>query len=174
MSAEIIQQRVTGRLSGEFVVFLLGMRVNRWWKVHQWIRVTASMTAMIRELQEKPELGLLGAEAWFGRTTLMAQYWRSMEALLDYAKNRDSAHLPAWRAFNKRIGTNGDVGIWHETYRVRPGDYESVYANMPPFGLGKVGELFPAHARAGERIAATIGDSSPRENSAVRDSAHLG
>ena len=69
----------------------------------------------------------------------MLQYWRSMEQLLDYAKNRDAEHLPAWRAFNKRVGTNGDVGIWHETYRVRAGDYENVYVNMPTFGLGTVG-----------------------------------
>lgn len=29
------------------------------------------------------------------------------------------------------------MGIWHETYRVRPGDYECVYNNMPLFGLAK-------------------------------------
>ncbi|HEY2366674.1 MAG TPA: DUF4188 domain-containing protein, partial [Polyangiaceae bacterium] len=67
------------------------------------------------------------------------QYWRSMDQLLDYAKSRDAAHLPAWRAFNKRVGTSGDVGIWHETYRVRAGDYENIYVNMPSFGLGRVG-----------------------------------
>ena len=153
--AATIQKRMTGRLEGDFVVFLIGMRVNRWWKVHRWISVAAAMPRMIRELMQRPELGLLGAEAWFGRTTLMLQYWRSMDALLEYAKNRDSAQLPAWRAFNKRVGTNGDVGIWHETYRVRAGDYESVYVNMAPFGLGKAGELVPAHTRAVERLAAT-------------------
>ena len=52
--------------------------------------------------------------------------------------------------FNKRVGTNGDVGIWHETYRSRSGDYENVYVNMPRFGLGKVGTMVEAasHARA--------------------------
>lgn len=60
------------------------------------------------------------------------------------AKDRDSAHLPAWRAFNKAIGTNGDVGIWHETYVVSPGSFENIYVNMPPFGLGKVGALVSA------------------------------
>jgi hypothetical protein len=40
---------------------------------------------------------------------------------------------------------------------VRPGDYENVYVNMSPFGLGKVGALVPAHGpRAGAeaRLAA--------------------
>jgi hypothetical protein len=145
--AQTIQKRVTGRMEGEFVVFLIGMRVNRWWKVHQWLRVALAMPRMIRELVQHPELGFLGAEQWFGRTTIMLQYWRSMDHLMAYAKNRGAAHLPAWRAFNKAVGTHGDVGIWHETYRVRPGDYESVYVNMMPFGVGKVGELVEASGR---------------------------
>jgi len=143
--AAVIQQRVTGQMQGEFVVFLIGMRINRWWKIHKWLRVAMAMPRMIRELTSHPELGFLGAEPWFGRTTIMVSYWRSMDHLMTYAKSRNHEHLPAWKAFNKLVGTNGDVGIWHETYRVRPGDYESVYANMMPFGLGKVGQLVAAH-----------------------------
>jgi hypothetical protein len=81
---------------------------------------------------------------WFGRTTIMLQYWRSTEQLLAYAKNRNASHLPAWKAFNLAIGTSGDVGVWHETYAVSPGRFENVYVNMPPFGLGKAGTLLPA------------------------------
>ena len=152
-----INARRTGRLEGEFVVFLIGMRVNRWWKIRQWLRVARAMPRMLRELGEHPELGFLGAESWFGRTTVMVSYWRSMDHLLAYAKSKSHAHLPAWRSFNKLVGTNGDVGIWHETYRSRPGDYESVYANMPLFGLGKVGaslEAAGAHEHAQGRLAA--------------------
>ena len=159
--AKVMQARMMGRLDGEFVVFLIGMRFNRWWKVHQWLRVGLAMPRMLRELLPRPELGFLGGEAWFGRTTIMVQYWRSMDALLAYAKNTDAAHLPAWRAFNKRVGTRGDVGIWHETYRVRPGDYESVYVNMVPFGLGKAGVLAPAHNHATERLTSpAVGDAA--------------
>jgi len=39
------------------------------------------------------------------------------------------------------------VGIWHETYQVRAGEYEGVYSGMPPFGLGLAGELSPASER---------------------------
>ena len=40
--------------------------------------------------------------------------------------------------FNKRVGSSrGDVSIWHETYKVRAGEYECVYSGMPPFGLAK-------------------------------------
>src|SRR5262245_1734634 len=152
--AAIIPQRVHGTVDGEVIVFLIGMRVNRWWKVHKWMPVAAAMPRMLKELESHPELGFLGAEQWFGRTTIMVQYWRSMEALMGYARARTSEHLPAWRRFNKLVGTSGDVGIWHETYRVRPGDYENVYVNMMPFGLGKAGRLAPAHGRATERLAA--------------------
>jgi Domain of unknown function (DUF4188) len=140
----IRRERLTANLEGDFVVFLIGMRVNKPLKAHKWMRVFAAMPKMIKELQQHPELGLLHAEVWFSRNTVMVQYWRSMEQLLAYALDKDSAHLPAWRDFNTAIGTDGTVGIWHETYAVSPGKYESVYVNMPPFGLGKAGALTAA------------------------------
>jgi len=142
--SQILAKRVTGQMQGDFVVFLIGMRINRWWLVLKWLRIALAMPRMLRELTANRELGFLGGESWFGRTTIMVSYWRSMEHLMAYAKKRDAEHLPAWRTFNRLVGTNGDVGIWHETYRVRPGDYESVYVNMAPFGLGKAGELVDA------------------------------
>ncbi len=141
------KDRLAARLDGEFVVFLIGMRINRWWKFWQWLRVAFAMPRMLKELEEHRDMGLLGYEQWFGRTVIVVQYWRSMDALMTYAKNRDAKHLPAWRAFNKLVGTSGDVGIWHETYRVKPGDYENIYVNMPSFGLGKAGELVDARGK---------------------------
>lgn len=144
-------ERLTANLEGEFVVFLIGMRINSVMKVHKWLPVANAMPRMIKELYRQPELGFLHAEMWFSRTIVLIQYWRSMEQLLAYAKNKDAAHLPAWQAFNKSVGTDGSVGIWHETYTASPGSYENVYVNMPPFGLGKVGTLLPA---SGERKSA--------------------
>ena len=46
--------------------------------------------------------------------------------------------------------TRGDIGIWHETYLVRAGEYENVYSGMPPHGLGRVGELVPADGTLSE------------------------
>jgi hypothetical protein len=77
----------------------------------------------------------------------MVQYWRSFEELESYATDKSRAHLPAWAAFNAAIASNGDVGIWHETYRVRPGDYECVYNNMPLFGLARATRAVPATGR---------------------------
>lgn len=137
--------RFTANLDGDFVVFLIGMRINKPLHIHKWLPVITAMPRMLTELYQQPELGFLHAENWFGRTTIMVQYWRSMDQLLAYAKNRQAAHLPAWQAFNKAVGTDvsndGPVGIWHETYSASPNSYENIYVNMPAFGLGKAGNL---------------------------------
>jgi hypothetical protein len=101
----------------------------------------------------------LSHEMWFSRTLILVQYWRSLDSLLAYAKSRNAEHLPAWQSFNQAIGTDGSVGIWHETYVAKPGTYENIYANMPPFGLGKAGTLVEAKAglqSASGRIATTL------------------
>ena len=147
--------RLTARRDDGFVVFLIGMRLNAWWKPWRWFPIASAMPKMIRELSANRELGFLGAESWFGRTTLMLSYWKSKEHLLEFAAKRGSTHLPAWRAFYESVGTSGDVGIWHETYVVAPGTYENVYVHMPSFGLGAVTGVVPAIgglARAGKRL----------------------
>jgi hypothetical protein len=151
------RQRLTATVEGEFVVFLIGMRINRWWKLHRWLPITRAMPKMLAELAAHPELGMLGGEMWFGRTTILMQYWRSLDHLLAYAARRDAQHLPAWRDFNRRLADGGDVGVWHETYVVGPGRYENIYVNMPPFGLGRVGRLAQAEgplASAAGRVRA--------------------
>lgn len=48
------------------------------------------------------------------------------------------------------------MGIWHETFKVKAGEYECVYNNMPKYGLGKIGTLVPAvgnKASAAQRIS---------------------
>lgn len=158
--ARIERRRVTAEVEGDFVVFLIGMRVNRPWKVHRWLPVFLAMPRMLRELGEHPEMGLLGYRQYLGNpfAPLVVQYWRSFEQLEAFARSRDNTHFPAWVKFNKSVGSNGDVGIWHETYRVRAGEYECVYNNMPAFGLGSVGTLVPAEGTresAAGRIAAS-------------------
>ena len=140
----IHKERLTATLEGDFVVFLIGMRINKPLLIHKWLPVAQAMPRMLKELGRQPELGFIHAEMWFSRTIVLVQYWRSMEQLLAYAKSKDAQHLPAWRSFNQAVGTDGSVGIWHETYKVSAGNYESVYVNMPRFGLGRAGVLQPA------------------------------
>lgn len=149
----IHRERLTATLEGNFVVFLIGVRINKPLMVHKWLPVAAAMPRMLKELYRQPELGFIHAEMWFSRTIILVQYWRSMEQLLAYAKNNEAQHLPAWRSFNRAVGTDGSVGIWHETYIASPGSYENVYVNMPLFGLGRAGSVQPA---TGDRQSAAV------------------
>jgi hypothetical protein len=138
----VIPHRMAAEIEGDFVVFLIGMRINKPWKLHKWLPVFLAMPRMLKELKARPESGFLGAT--FGPKVIV-QYWRSFEHLEAYARSKDGEHWPAWVAFNKRSGNSrGDVGIWHETYLVPAGRYEAVYSGMPPFGLGQAGTLVPA------------------------------
>jgi hypothetical protein len=146
--AQIFPGRYTAQSGESFVVFLIGMRVNNFLKVRSWVPVSQAMPPMIKELMQQPELGLLHAQFFmYWRGVGVIQYWRSFEHLHAYAHAREAKHLPAWTEFNRRIGGNGSVGIWHETYAVEPGKFETIYANMPRFGLGAAAEHVPVVGR---------------------------
>jgi hypothetical protein len=161
--APVIPHFMTAEVEGDFVVFLIGMRVNKPWKIHKWFPVFLAVRRVLRELEAHPESGFLG---YFGagshRSLLSVQYWRSFDHLESYARSQDYQHWPAWVAFNRRTGNcRGDVGIWHETYRVRAGEYETVYSGMPRYGLGKAGKLVPASgSRASARGRFAVGAES--------------
>lgn len=145
---DLLKGRNAAQIEGDFVVFLIGMRVNQILRPHKWVPVARAMPRMLKELFRQPELGMLAAHSFVGgRTVMVVQYWRSFDQLHAYAHARNLEHLPAWADFNRRVGGNGSVGIFHETYMVRAGEFESVYANMPPFGLGLAGSLVPAVGR---------------------------
>ena len=160
--AEVITGRQTATVDDDVVVFLIGMRINRLRRVRSWLPAVRAMPRMLRELAADPSLGLLGVHSfWAGRTILAVQYWRSFEDLQRFARSKDHEHLPAWSEFNRLVRDNGDVGIFHETYRVGPGTAESLYGNMPPFGMGAAVGAAPVAARgqsAARRMGTTTSD----------------
>lgn len=132
----------------DIVVFFIGMRLNKLRKVHKWLPVALEMPKMLRELERHPDKGLLGYHQFrAGRTIVLMQYWRSFDHLERFARAGDDPHLEAWRRFNQRVGTNGDVGIFHETYVVPAGNVEAIYNNMPPFGLAAATTCVPVSRR---------------------------
>lgn len=136
MGQAVVRGRYTAEVGAQgAVVFLIGMRFNRWWRLDRWWPVFTAMPRMLRHLAADPGSGLLGYHLWFGRTVLVLQYWRSTEDLVAFASDSQAPHAVAWREFNRRVGAGGAVGIWHETYEVVPGHLEAMYVNMPPFGL---------------------------------------
>ena len=154
MAQEVFPGRFTAAPErADITVFLIGMRANRWWKLGRVWRTASQMAPMIRHLMEHPEAGLLGAHSWFGRTTLLLSYWESPEHLQRFAADRDAPHLAAWREFMRTSMGSGDVGIWHETYQVPIVDIETVYGDMPAFGL----------AAATTRVPVTKGRNTARQ-----------
>ncbi|GHJ00013.1 hypothetical protein TPA0906_18780 [Streptomyces olivaceus] len=53
------------------------------------------------------------------------------------------------------------MGIWHETYVVPAGSYESIYIDMPPAGLGGAWGVEPV-SRRGERAAQRLESGAGR------------
>ncbi|MFJ9418379.1 DUF4188 domain-containing protein [Streptomyces sp. NPDC101227] len=158
MSGKPVQGRMTADGDGEVVVFLVGMRVNSWWAVRSWLPVLLAMPRMIKEQARDRTRGMLGYRVLPGlRNFTVLQYWESKEKLLAYAGDQDGEHRPAWAAYNRRAWAGrGGVGIWHETYVVPAGSYESVYVGMPPYGLGAARGVVPV-GRRGERAAERLG-----------------
>jgi hypothetical protein len=160
--AVVHAERMCPQIDGDFVVFLIGIRINKPWKIHKWLPVFRAMPRMLKELASQPDSGFLGAES---HGFMLVQYWRSFEQLERYSRRPDAQHWPAWVAFNKRMGrSRGDVGIWHETYRISAGQYEAIYSGMPARGLGRVGRLVPARERF-ESARGRLGAGGPAASS---------
>lgn len=139
----VIPRHVAAAMEGDFVVFLIGMRINKWWKPHKWLPPLRAMRPMLDELSADPDSGLLGFH-YLGKLTFI-QYWRSFDHLEAYARAQDRLHWKAWTAFNRAMkDARGDVGIWHETYLIEAGQYEAVYSGMPRQGLASVGRIVDA------------------------------
>ena len=51
----IYKDRMTARMDGDFVVFLIGMRINKPLAVHKYLPVLNAMPKMLTELYTKPE-----------------------------------------------------------------------------------------------------------------------
>jgi hypothetical protein len=158
-------ERLTAEVDDEFVVFLIEMRINSYWKVHKWLPVALAMPRMLRELEAEPRSGLLNHETVANmRTVVTIQYWDSFESLRAYARDVEKEHMSAWASYNELTAETGDVGIFHETYAVEPDDCKTVYNSMPAFGLGEVGRLRRAEGSletAGGRLGAVADDELP-------------
>lgn len=152
--------RFTAEIDDDFVVFLIGAQFHKMWNVRQWVPVAKAMRTMQIEIGRHPEIGCLHIENFGVKNNLSVQYWRSAEHLDRFARSNDWSHLEAWRQFNRLISDSGDLGIWHETYKVAAGQYETVYGNATRFGLAAAGRHVPADKRstAARRLAQNAGD----------------
>ena len=151
---------LTHEHEGELVVFVIGMRLNKPWRVDLWAPVFAAMPKMLAELSRDQQSGLLGYRILLaaGGPTVV-QYWSSYDKLWAYASEPAASHRPAWTEFNRRArGAPGAVGIWHETYAVAQA--ESMYVGMPALGLAAATRAVPVGRRGGRSLAGAANSGS--------------
>lgn len=149
--------RFTARTDEPFVVFVMGVRINKLFSVRGWVSVMLSLRSMLCELHERPETGYLGGHVNLCRRGVtLIQYWRSYEELERYSRSHDEAHMPGWQQFNRKVRKSGAVGLWHEVYRVEAGCYEAVYADVPVVGLAQATSHVPAFGGRETRRRAAI------------------
>ena len=152
--ADIRQGRFSAEIDGDFVVFLIGPRLNKPWLALKGIGDLGGrrrgMVAMLDDLMAHPEKGLLGYRMGF---PVIVQYWRSFEQLEAFARDPGDLHRPTWLAWFRR-DRRGRTGIWHETFLVRAGEYEAVYSDVPVAGLAAAGRPVPVAeaSRARQRL----------------------
>jgi hypothetical protein len=161
---KIYPGRFTADMDSPFVVFLIGIRINKLLAVSKWLPTAMAMGPMLQSLAKDTESGFLGGEPFLYRGGVgLIQYWRSTHDLEQFARSPSEPHLKAWQRFNRAIGKDGSVGIWHETYQVAAGNYETVYGNMPLFGLAAATGHVPVGKR-GETARERLNTSTHTES----------
>jgi hypothetical protein len=140
MVAKMTHDRTNG---DDVVVFLLGFRPNKLWRVDAWMPVFLGQRRMLKELSKDPDSGLLGFRTVVGVAGgTSIQYWTDTEKLYAFAADASKLHKPAWINFYRREKKAPEaVGIWHETFEVKSS--ETIYGDMPPVGLGAALGLVP-------------------------------
>jgi hypothetical protein len=137
------------------VVFLVGIRINSWWKVRYWLPLILTMPTMLRELVTAPDGGLLGYRLLLGpgpRQAMLVQYWRGPEELRAFAGDPTGSHRSAQRQFWRHYAAcGGVVGVWHEILAVPERAHHSLYGNMPPTGIGGLHGVRPVEWMLADR-----------------------
>ena len=140
-SKDIIRTSFTARCDGDFVVCLIGIRPNEANSfTKSFFKVGTAFRSMLAELESDSTSGYMGGDIYVGTnerksTTLVVQYWRDYESLHKWTHTKAGVHMKTMLDYMKHGRFEGVNGVWHETYKVKDGEYEATYINMPPIGL---------------------------------------
>ena len=135
---QIFNGKYTSKPEDSFVIFIFGMRINKFLYLWLWIPFFIRLFRMVRRLRQYRESGMMNANLFFsGQGLGVMQYWESFDKLEFFAKDNNDLHIPSNIKYKKSIGKSGKIGIWHETYLVEHDKFETMYFNMPKWGLAK-------------------------------------
>lgn len=99
------------------VVFVIGMRINRWYRIDLWLPTLTAMSKMLKELHENDHHhGYYGGESYgmfclfFGYPSLQITYWESVEKV--HAFSTGKTHKTSMRKFMEAMKrAKGAVGV---------------------------------------------------------------
>src|SRR4051812_30838970 len=165
MGKQVNTGRWTAEIDGDFVVFIIGAKVRNPVKARKALPLLAKMNTMLKVLGQDKSKGLLAVRRG-GPFSPIIQYWRSFEHLLAFARDPEDLHAQTWREWMRSAQDTPAAGIWHETFKVRAGEYEAVYGNMPAEGLAAAGRMVPLTPET-DSAAARI--SAARRGMAARE-----
>lgn len=100
------------------------------------------MTAALTAPSNRAEFGLLSTSTWRGterastNSILMVAYFKNVEGLHRFAHSK--VHRDGWDWYHRFVRETGyrHLGIFHETFLSRRGDWEAVYCDCAPTLLG--------------------------------------
>ncbi|KAI4157352.1 MAG: hypothetical protein LQ342_008346 [Letrouitia transgressa] len=156
------------------VMFLLGARLNHpLGKLGPGaVQVNEVFNDMWREAeQNSSKWGYLGRTATlvdFSDTerapTIWISYWKDLKGLQKFSEG--AAHRLGQNMYNsKKLPF---VGIMHETYYAPKGCWETIYDNMPPWGLGKCTAKIPAKGDSRDAKPFPVLTPSPKGSTMFR------
>lgn len=151
----------------DVVVFHIGTRFNHPMGLFAPHVKTVSdgFTQMIKDLEgHSDEFGFLGATAWHNLSAeskneiLIVCYFRNVEGLHEFAHS--PYHMKLWDWWNKTVQEMPHISIFHETYHVPAGNWETVHVNSHIAGLGSTVFKIPEEGTGKEIYSHPIVDAS--------------
>ncbi|KAI9852343.1 MAG: hypothetical protein M1838_001048 [Thelocarpon superellum] len=128
----------------KIAVFLLGAKTNHPLGMFApgFSTVDTVVELMTAELQpgQNQDSGFLGQTVYSRKDgnaageLLFISYWRSMDDVHDYATT--ATHRMAVDWWVKNAKTYPHIAFWHEVYEADKGQWENIYVNHEPIGLG--------------------------------------
>ena len=134
-----------GPANEKIAVLLLGAKSNHPLNIFApgFSEMSDYLMKMTDELEkEAPHNGFLGQSNWMNKDKNgcaqfnAISYWRSIDDIHAFAHG--PLHREAWQWWEKGIkqGKNAHLGINHEIYSADKGQWENIYVNFQPTGLG--------------------------------------
>ncbi|KAK5121758.1 hypothetical protein LTR85_004633 [Meristemomyces frigidus] len=156
--------------NSDVVVFLIGARCNHPMGMlapgfRELGGYFSQMTKDVETHSEEEDFGFLGMTSWHnssdrdtGSELMEVGYFKTVEGLHKFAHSE--YHRTGWDWWNKHMKQYPHLSIWHETYHVPKGNWESIYVNSHLSGINSTTHRYTDKMTGKEMWASPVVDSS--------------